>query len=102
MRVLRDSTNDLLKVDDKYLSLSSLVDHIFNIVKQHSSNPGFDMPPWFYSCSPYADELIALGSDFIVDKPKEFRPEFLPQSTKKSWSSREPTWPTIFDCEIKQ
>jgi hypothetical protein len=99
MRVLRDSKNNLLKVDDVFYQLSELVDRTFDIAKQHSSNPVFDMPGWFYSGSPYADEIHKLGCE-SVENVNEFIPEFVPP-LGKVWRSREPMWPTIFGCEVK-
>jgi hypothetical protein len=101
MRVLRDSTNDLLKVDENYFSLSQIVDRVYEIVSKHSSNPGFDMPPWFYSGSPYADEILNIGIEPLKLKPKEFQPEFLPQSNNKNWKAKQPLWTKIFNCEEK-
>jgi hypothetical protein len=100
MRVLRDSRNDLLKVDDRFYRLSTLVDHVFEIVKQHSDNPGLDMPGWFYSGSPYADEIHNLSVEIIAE-PSDFFPEYVP-SLGKVWRSREPMWPQIFSCKVKE
>jgi hypothetical protein len=100
MRVLRDSENNLLKVDDVFYQLSTLVDCVFEIVKQRSDNPAFDMPGWFYSGSPYADEIHKLGVK-PVNAPNKFTPEFTPL-LGNIWRTREPMWPSIFNCEIKE
>lgn len=98
--VLRDSKNNLLKVGNEFYSLSKLVDTVFEIVKQHSPNPAFHMPGWFYSGSPYGKEICDLGVEPLKDTPKEFIPEFVPP-LGKVWRSREPLWPKIFNCEVK-
>lgn len=98
--VLRDSKRDLLKVGNEFYSLSQLVATVIEIVKQHSSNPGFDMPGWFYSGSPYGKEIISLSVQPLKDKPTDFTPEFVPPLCKV-WRSREPLWPQIFNCEVK-
>jgi hypothetical protein len=98
--VLRDSRNNLLKVGNDFYSLSQVVDTVFEIVKQHSTNPAFDVPGWFYSGSPYEKEICALGIQPLKYKPTEFIPEFLPRYPQPPWRSREPMWPQIFNCEV--
>ena len=100
MRVFRDVKNNLLKVDDVFYQLSELVDKVFDIVKQYSSNPAFDIPGWFYSGSPYADEIHKLGAT-PIENVNEFIPEFVPP-LGKVWRSREPIWPQIFNCKVKE
>jgi hypothetical protein len=100
MRVLRDSRNNLLKVDNEFYSLSELVDKVYEIVKLHSSNPAFDMPSWFYSGSYYADEIKKLDVS-PIETPSEFVPEFVPK-LGKVWRARETKWPEIFGCEVKE
>lgn len=99
-QVLRDSRNNLLKVGNEFYSLSQLVDAVFEVMKQHSSNPAFDAPGWFYSGSPYGKEIYSLGIQPLKDTPTEFVPEFVP-SLGKVWRSKEPAWPQIFNCEVK-
>lgn len=98
--VLRDSKNNLLKVGNNFYSPSQLVDTVFEIVKQHSSNPAFDTPGWFYSGSPYGKEIISIGVKTLEKEPDEFVPEFVPP-LGKVYRTREPIWPEIFNCEVK-
>jgi hypothetical protein len=100
VRVLRDSRNNLLKVDEYYFSLSEVVDHVYTIVCQYSDNPGFDMPPWFFSGSPYADEILRLGITPIQHQVREFTPEFTP-AARPTWRANEPKWMSIFNSEEK-
>lgn len=99
-KVLRDSRHNLLKVGNEFYSLSQLVDAVFEVVKQYSSNPAFDAPGWFYSGSQYGKEIYSLGIQPLKDAPTEFVPEFVP-SLGKVWRSKEPVWPQIFNCEVK-
>ena len=39
-------------------------------------------------------------NNLLKDRPKEFIPEFVPPHGKV-WRSREPMWPQIFNCEVK-
>lgn len=99
MEVLRDSRNNLLKVGENYYCLSELIDTAFYIVKRNSDNPAFDMPSWFYSGSPYGENILKLGVNPIEETPSEFIPEYVPK-LGKVWRSREPAWPQIFDCKV--
>jgi hypothetical protein len=100
LEVLRDSKNNLLKVGNEFYTLSELFDSVFEIVKQHSKNPGFDTPGWFYSGSPYGKEIISIGVKPLEKEPAEFVPEFVPP-LGKVYRTREPIWPEIFNCEVK-
>jgi hypothetical protein len=62
------------------------------VVEAGSNNPAFDMPGWFFSGSPYAEQIKALGAA-IVAIPDDFRPEWVPD-LGKLWSSREAIWDT--------
>ena len=98
--VLRDSKNDLLKIGEDFYSLSKVTDKVFKIVSKHSDNPAFDMPGWFYSGSPYGKEILELQVKPLEQQPSEFQPEFVPK-LGKVWRAREPLWPQIFKCEVK-
>lgn len=55
-----------------------------------SDNPGFDMPGWFYTGSPYAAQIIGLGVS-PVPIPQDFVVEYVPD-LGKVWRSRRPLW----------
>lgn len=99
--VLRDSRNDLLKIGEDYYCLSQKTEAVFAIVKQHSSNPAFDMPGWFYSGSPYGKEILSIGVKALDNEPEEFVPEYVPP-LGKVYHTREPIWPEIFNYEVKE
>ena len=77
-RVLRGG--EVVVVDGQAYSLRDLVDASYAMVKGlGSKNPGSDMPPWFYSGSPYADQIKALGVQ-PIPVPENFSAEWLSQS----------------------
>lgn len=97
--VIRTDTGHIC-ANGKWYTLSVLVDKVFEIVKTSgSNNPAFDMPPWFYTGSPYADELVNLGCKEVT-APETYKVEYVP-ALGKVWRSRELTWPSIFNCSIK-
>ena len=84
----------------KWYTLSALSDKAFaRVTASGSKNPGFDMPPWFYTGSPYADEIESLGCAEVTPST-EYRKEHVP-ALGVVWRSREPAWPSIFNCEVK-
>jgi hypothetical protein len=99
MSVFRTDTGQIC-ANGKWFDLRALVDTAFERVRAWGSdNPGFDAPNWFYTGSPYADEIVALGCAG-VDAPKEYRIESVPP-LGKVWRSRDPLWPVIFNCAVK-
>lgn len=99
MDVIRTDTGHIC-ANGKWYNLSDLVNIAYNIVKDSgSSNPAFDTPPWFYTGSPYADEIVSLGCD-VIDAPKTYKVEHVPE-LGYVWRSREPAWPKIFNCKVK-
>lgn len=96
-RVFRGGS--LLLIDGHFYSLSDCVDLAYNaVVYSGSKNPAFDMPPWFYSGSPYADAILALGV-MRVKPPEAFQAEFVPKSAL-GWAARPPAWPEIFGVKV--
>lgn len=88
-RVLRGG--EVVVVDGQAYNLRALVKASYAMVKElGSKNPGFDMPPWFFSGSPYAEQIKALGVQ-PIPIPENFTAEYLPQSTP-GWSRRPPIW----------
>lgn len=80
-----------LKVGKDFYVLSDLVEAAYELVSKTSDNPGFDMPQWFYSGSPYGTQIRALGV-LSCQPPDEFIPEFLPQSEKQPWNRHASWW----------
>jgi hypothetical protein len=100
MQVIRTDTGHIC-ANSKWFLLDDLVDTVFEQIKAWgSNNPAFDAPGWFYTESPYADEIVALGCAEI-NPPKEYRIECVPR-LGKVWRSREPLWPEIFNCAVKE
>lgn len=97
--VVRTNTGHIC-ANGKWYSISALVDRAFGIVTASGSrNPGFDMPHWFYTGSPYGDEIESLGCAEVAP-PTEYRKEYVPE-LGTVWRSREPAWPSIFNCKVK-
>jgi len=100
MTIVRTDTGHIC-ANGSWYNLHDLVDTVFERVKAWgSNNPGFDTPNWFYTGSPYADEIVALGCS-EVDAPANYRIECVPR-LGKVWRSREPMWPEIFNCAVKE
>lgn len=87
--VFRGETH--LKVGQDFYVLSDLVEAAYKLVSKSSDNPGFDMPQWFYSGSPYGAQIRALGVS-PCQEPNDFRPEYLPQSEKHPWNRHASWW----------
>ncbi len=97
--VIRTDTGHIC-AKGKWYTLSDLVNTVFELVKASGSgNPAFDMPSWFYTGSPYADEIEKIGCK-QVPEPATYRVEVVPK-LGKVWRARDPMWPTIFNCEVK-
>ena len=82
---------EYLKVGGDFYNLHDLGDAAFELVKQTSTNPGFDLPPWFYSGSPYAEQIRALGVPPCA-APASFVPEYLPQTDRQLWNRHASWW----------
>lgn len=97
--VVRTDTGHIC-ANGKWYTLSTLGDKVFDIVTASgSNNPAFDMPPWFYTGSPYADEIESLGCAEVIP-PTQYQKEYVP-ALGDVWRSREPAWPSIFNCKVK-
>lgn len=97
--VTRTNTGHIC-ANGKWYTLYALVDNAFDIVKSSgSNNPAFDMPPWFYTGSPYADAIVNLGCA-EVPAPSIYMVECLPL-LGNVWRSREPAWPSIFNMDVE-
>ena len=100
MSVIRTDTGHIC-ANGKWFALRDLVDTAFDRIKcWGSNNPAFDLPSWFYTGSLYADEIVALGCA-EVDAPKEYWVLCVPR-LGKVWRSRDPQWPVIFNCAVKE
>ncbi len=65
MFVTRNS-NDQVCANGNWYDLQELVNAAYNRAKKAGSkNPAFDIPSWFYTGSPYANEIVALGCTTI-------------------------------------
>jgi hypothetical protein len=97
--VMRTNTGHIF-VNGKCYNLFALVNKAFAIVKASgSNNPAFDMPPWFYTGSPYADAIVNLGCKEVAP-PTSYKVECVPE-LGKVWRSREPAWPKIFNVDVE-
>ena len=77
--------------DERAYALSELVQKTYEMtIAAGSDNPGFDMPAWFFTGSPYAEQIEALGCT-LCDVPKDFLAEYVPD-LGKVWRSRRPLW----------
>ena len=95
--VTRTNTGHIF-ANGKCYSLFALVNKAFDIVKASgSNNPAFDMPPWFYTSSPYADAIVNLGCEEVL-APSIYMVECVPP-LGNVWRSREPAWPKIFNMD---
>jgi hypothetical protein len=94
MKVIRTDT-DHIRANGKWFRRADLVDKVFTKLKAAGSdNPALDAPPWFYSGSPYADAICALGCA-EVEAPKKYSVEYVP-ALGEVWRARKPAWPEIF------
>lgn len=90
VRVLRGG--EWVVVGKRAYRLRDLSDATYRMVKDMgSNNPGFDMPAWFFSGSPFGAQIEALGCE-AHEIPDNFRPEYLPR-LEKAWAARA----SIFD-----
>jgi hypothetical protein len=97
--VTRTNTGHIF-ANGKCYSLFALVNKAFDIVKASgSNNPAFDMPPWFYTGSPYADAIVNLGCEELTP-PDIYMVECVPP-LGNVWRSREPAWAKIFNVDVK-
>lgn len=56
------TSNDRVCANGKWYDLQDLVAAAYNRAKEAGSkNPAFDIPSWFYTGSPYANEIVELG-----------------------------------------
>lgn len=93
MKVLRG--NNAIVVGELAFSLSQLVDLAFEEAKSYGAeNPAFHMPGWFYSGSPYGEQILALTERHSVEPapiPKDFIPEYVPK-LGYVWRTSVPKW----------
>lgn len=93
MKVLRG--NNAIVVGESSFGLSRLTDLAFEEAKSYGSdNPAFHMPGWFYSDSPYGEQILALAERHNVEPapiPKDFIPEYVPK-LGYVWRTTEPKW----------
>lgn len=88
-KVLRGG--DWIVIGDIAYSLRALASAAYVMVcDAGSDNPGFDMPNWFYTGSPYAAQIIGLGIS-PESIPCDFVPEIVPD-LGRVWRSRRPLW----------
>lgn len=86
-RVLRGG--NVIVVDGLGYHLAALAEASYALVKD-TDNPAFHMPGWFYSGSPYAEQIKALGvTPYPI--PKNFRAEYVPD-LGKVWRRGPTAW----------
>jgi hypothetical protein len=97
MKVLRGQNT--LMVNGVAYNLHHVVDAAFIEAKVYGSdNPAFHMPGWFYTNSPYAEQITQLIIRHKITQipiPNGFKPEFLPK-LGKVWRNSEPKWITHY------
>lgn len=99
-RVQRTNTGHLV-VDGKWYWLQDVADAAYKKLKAAgSSNPAFDMPPLFFTGSPYGDAVHRLGCT-EVRPPKTYRVEYVPHGGRKPWRAISPIWPEVFGLDAK-
>ena len=77
--------------DERAYALSELAQKTYEMtIAAGSNNPGFDLPAWFFTGSPYAEQIEALGCT-PCEVPKNFRAEYIPD-LGKVWRARRPLW----------
>jgi hypothetical protein len=93
LKVLRGGNT--IVVGDVSFGLSRLVDGAFEEAKTYGpENPGFHMPEWFYSESPYSEQIIALAKRHNIEPvpiPDGFLPEYVPK-LGYVWRRVDPKW----------
>lgn len=100
-RVARDSTKNCILIDDVSYSISALRDAAIEKLRPHTKNIGYHMPPFFYTGSPYADAMLALGVEPMGKIPKNFKAECVPRATTPAAMSQNQIWPKIFNVNKK-
>ena len=71
--------------------IRDLSDAPYNMVRDAGSkNPGFDIPGWFFTGSPYGKQIVALGAT-QHPMPMNFCCEVVPDFGKL-WKERPPGW----------
>ncbi|MCU0909770.1 MAG: hypothetical protein MUE98_00050 [Rhodobacteraceae bacterium] len=96
--VIRTDTEHM-RVSGKWFRTADLADAAFDLVRRAGSeNPAFDMPPFFYTGSPYGEALLALGVA-PCDPPPSYRVMFTPHFGKSPWWRRAPIWPSVFGVD---
>lgn len=100
-RVKRDSTRNCILIDGVPYQLSTLRDAAIKKLKPHTKNVGYNMPPFFYTGSPYADAMLALGVTPMHEIPSGFQVECVPQATKPAAMSQNQIWPQVFNVNKK-
>lgn len=98
MKVLRGHNN--IVVGNYAFILSILVDSAFKESKIYGAeNPAFHMPGWFYSNSPYGDQIFALAERHNIKPaaiPEDFIPEYVPK-LGYVWRKTDPKWIDYYD-----
>lgn len=93
MKVLRGG--DTIVIGEISFGLSKLTEIAFEEAKVYGpENPAFHMPGWFYSESPYGEQIVALAKRHGVEPfriPDGFQPEYVPR-LGYVWRSVEPKW----------
>lgn len=98
MNVIRTNTEHLC-VGDKWFLMKDLMEKVWSIVSKQSDNPAFDFPPWFYTGSPYGEDILNLNVK-ECEPPKEYSVVCVPK-VNITYHKRIPNWPAIFNTVKK-
>jgi hypothetical protein len=95
VRVLRTDTGHIV-IDGKWFPLMALRDQLeAMLIAAGSRNVAFDMPPAFFTGSPFGPLLLDLGVP-EVSPPQTFRVEFVPIFDEEPWRAFEPMWKRLW------
>lgn len=68
------------------------------VVDAGSSNPAYDLPPFFWTGSPYGEAILLLNCA-QVDPPSHWLIEHVPRGSRRPWKSHRPIWPEVFGVD---
>ena len=90
--------DNLIVVDDYAYDLKRLYDAAYQRCV-NSGGTAFDMPPFFYTGSPYGKEIKTLAKTAGIEPqeiPSDMDKAIVPHFDRKVWTTREPMWRQLF------
>lgn len=92
--VVRCDHTNTISVGEKYYNLKECVDLAYKKVRDNNS---YEMPPFFYTGSPYGKSISDLGAVEIT-RTSGFRPSFIPHDGKRP-ALATMAWANIFNVD---